>query len=333
VVRACHLLITDGRPALFLSQLTAICDTQFYLTLAFMSRTANGRLDRLTLMNDLPYAAYPRPFWFVSLELSAELLRAEIAKVGRLIGQHPDLRTIFDIPEATASQRALGFALLAHRGVIELINETFFSIYLEPPVLSPEQSEAIRQTDNLIPEDGPAWALEVKVAAELLPSRLFDALPANLQLRWFNRDDPTHMSSFESAGITSGTVENLQAFIERVITQQLERLAKRWATVTIPMVERPPATVAKKPKHWLKGTQGLARKADLSRYMQGLTEKQQLAASLKWEYLLGLGEIASRMGIDRKTAFEHIHAAKRKMEEGFSNEKHKVDGAKNTSEY
>ena len=58
----------------------------------------------------------------------------------------------------------------------------------------------------------------------------------------------------------------------------------------------------KSSEHRLKGIEGLVRKADLSQYMHNLTEKQQLAFSLKYEYQLGLGEIASRMGIDRKTA-------------------------------
>jgi hypothetical protein len=43
-----------------------------------------------------------------------------------------------------------------------------------------------------------------------------------------------------------------------------------------------------------KGTEGLVRKADLSQYMHNLTERQQLAFSLKYEYELGLEEIASR---------------------------------------
>jgi DNA-directed RNA polymerase specialized sigma24 family protein len=78
----------------------------------------------------------------------------------------------------------------------------------------------------------------------------------------------------------------------------------------------------RKPKDWLKGTQGLGqKKADLSRYLHGLTDKQQLAASLKWEYGLGLSEIASRMGVDRKTAYEHIEAAKKRMDEVRSSEK------------
>src|SRR5713101_956968 len=72
-----------------------------------------------------------------------------------------------------------------------------------------------------------------------------------------------------------------------------------------------------------KGIEGLVRKADLSQYTHGLTEKQQLAFSLKYEYGLGLAEIASRMGLNRKTVHEHIEAAKRKVEQSREGEKRK----------
>lgn len=98
--------------------------------------------------------------------------------------------------------------------------------------------------------------------------------------------------------------------------------------IPAPTRDAPQTGEPKKPKHWLKGVEGLVRKADLSRYMQGLTEKQKLAASLKWEYGLGLAEIASRMGVNRKTAHEHIDAAKRKMEEVLSSEKRRATHAK-----
>jgi hypothetical protein len=75
-------------------------------------------------------------------------------------------------------------------------------------------------------------------------------------------------------------------------------------------------------KREFKGTEGLGRKvSDLSRYMDGLTEKQQLALSLRLEYRLGLSEIASRMGIDRKTAYGHFMAARKKIDQIVSNEK------------
>ena len=92
------------------------------------------------------------------------------------------------------------------------------------------------------------------------------------------------------------------------------------------------ASKRKVSKHGLKGIEGLVRKADLSQYMDNLTEKQRLAFSLKYEYELGLAEIASRMGLDRKTAYEHIEAARRKIDQARSNEKSKAHRAKNTRE-
>jgi len=89
---------------------------------------------------------------------------------------------------------------------------------------------------------------------------------------------------------------------------------------------------ANKPKHWSKGVEGLVRKVDLSRYTQNLTEKQELAFSLKCEYGLGLAEIAARMGLDRKTAYEHIKAAELKIGQVDSSEKRKARRAKNTPE-
>ncbi|GEM_PF-3524319 len=75
-------------------------------------------------------------------------------------------------------------------------------------------------------------------------------------------------------------------------------------------------------KRHLKGVKGLgSKKTDLSQYMHSLTEKQELAFSLKFEYQLGLAEIASRMQLDRKTAYEHIAAAKRKIDQVLANEK------------
>jgi len=84
-----------------------------------------------------------------------------------------------------------------------------------------------------------------------------------------------------------------------------------------------------------KGTEGLSRKTDLSRYrhyMDSLTEKQQLAFSLKHEYGLKPTEIALRMDLDRKTAQEHIEAANRKIDQVLSKEKAKARRAKSEPE-
>ena len=106
------------------------------------------------------------------------------------------------------------------------------------------------------------------------------------------------------------------------------------AAGALPMQTKPVGRAGepKKPKHWLKGVEGLVRKADFSRYIHGMTEKQQLAFSLKYEYQVRPAEIASRMGLDRKTAYEHIEAAKRKVEQVRSSEKRKANRAKRTSD-
>jgi len=86
-------------------------------------------------------------------------------------------------------------------------------------------------------------------------------------------------------------------------------------------------------RHQPKGTEGLVQKqSDLSKYMDGLTEKQRLAFSLKFEYGLGLTEIASRMGINHKTADEHIKAAAKKIEQARSSEKRSTHRSKHTLE-
>ena len=82
-------------------------------------------------------------------------------------------------------------------------------------------------------------------------------------------------------------------------------------------------------KHRPSGTEGLVQKKnDLSEYMYGLTEKQRLAFSLKYEYGLGLTEVASRMGINHKTADEHIKAASKKIEQARSREKRRSHHSK-----
>ena len=76
--------------------------------------------------------------------------------------------------------------------------------------------------------------------------------------------------------------------------------------------------------------EGLPQKTiDLSRYMVDLTEKQRTAFSLKYEYGRGLEEIASRMNLIRKTAYEHIELANKKVRELRSREKHQANRAKN----
>lgn len=52
-----------------------------------------------------------------------------------------------------------------------------------------------------------------------------------------------------------------------------------------------------------------------------LTEKQREVISLRLEYGLGVSEIADRLGISRKTVYEHFDAAKRKLNYAHSGQK------------
>lgn len=94
----------------------------------------------------------------------------------------------------------------------------------------------------------------------------------------------------------------------------------------------PVSTKNREPRtHQPKGFEGLPQKRiDLSKYMDDLTEKQRIAFSLRFEYRLGLAEVASRMGLDRKTAYGHIKAAERKIDQSHSSERRKAQRAKHT---
>jgi predicted DNA-binding protein (UPF0251 family) len=120
---------------------------------------------------------------------------------------------------------------------------------------------------------------------------------------------------------------NLGEVVERVRNEEIAAAGAIPAATIGGQTEEP--SKQKGSKSLLKGIDGLGpKKTDFSQYMHNLTEKQQLAFSLKFEYELGLAEIASRMGLDRKTAYEHIEAAKRKINQARSNEKSKAHRTK-----
>ena len=104
------------------------------------------------------------------------------------------------------------------------------------------------------------------------------------------------------------------------------------ATIPANLGEQPRPNRKKTARH-LRGLEGLGqKKSDLSRYIHGLTDKQTLAFSLRYEYRLGLAEIADRMGIDRKTVHEHLAAANKRLERVLSNEQYKSHKAKSVRE-
>jgi hypothetical protein len=270
------------------------------------------------------------PFWFVSTELLTRMFHSEINVVTQLLANHSDFRKLLDAPEAEVPERTACFALLAHRKLLEMIDEKFVARY-ESTSLDDVESNTLKLTYDLVSADAPAWALEMHQVVERLPVHIYTSLPEPLRMGGINRDNVEQMQAVKSAKKTLSNVEQIRALTERVLDQQLNRLKRRWSAA-IPISQQEPVTKAKA----LQGTEGLVSRNNLSRYsqyMDKLTEKQHLAFRLKFEFELRLTDIASRMGIDRKTADEHIKAAVKKVEQARSNEKRKGRRAKNAPEF
>jgi predicted DNA-binding protein YlxM (UPF0122 family) len=114
-------------------------------------------------------------------------------------------------------------------------------------------------------------------------------------------------------------------------TARNEETAAAGAVVTIGVQDETTTRKRREPKRQPKGFEGLRQKKnDYSMYTQTMTEKQHMAFSLRLEYGLPLSKVASRMGVDRKTAYEHIKAATVKVDQLHSSEKRKRNRAKNT---
>jgi hypothetical protein len=116
-------------------------------------------------------------------------------------------------------------------------------------------------------------------------------------------------------------------------TARNEEIAAAGAVVASVGPEQVSSTQRRDEKRQPRGFEGLRHKLfDLSRYMDGLTDKQSMAFSLKCEYGRGPTEIASRMRIDRKTVDEHLEAADKKIKERHSNERRKAQNPRDVSE-
>lgn len=193
------------------------------------------------------------PFWFANEELLTDLLRNEIHHVTELFAKYPDLRKFFDLPVASVEQRAACFALLAHRNLMGEIYETFAGRYEESPSLGDEEKEVLRRTQNLVAADAPAWVLEIDQVAELLPSRVYDALPEPLHSGGFgfDPDNAEQMQAIQSAKETLSNVEQIQAWTGKVVGEQLLRLEGRWsASIPTFQTQQPPLTKQIKRKGW-----------------------------------------------------------------------------------
>jgi hypothetical protein len=175
----------------------------------------------------------PRPFWFASEELLANVLGAEVNAVTKLLAGNPDLGDLFDAPAATVPQRTACFAILAHRKLTDMIYETFAGRYEESPSLGDEEQNALRRTQNLVASDAPAWVLETNGVVESLPWRIYDELPEPLRRGGFDANDSAQVETIRSAADTLGSVEQIQALIGRVLDQQLQRLERRWSAAIV----------------------------------------------------------------------------------------------------
>ncbi|HEV2304196.1 MAG TPA: hypothetical protein VGR93_01635 [Candidatus Acidoferrales bacterium] len=178
----------------------------------------------------------PRPFWFVSAELLAEMWHAEINAIIQLFANHPELRKLFDAPEATIQQRSACFELLAHRKIVETVAETFLGRYEDSPGLSEKESSAVGDSQSLVSPDAPAWLLEMNEVAELLPVHIHHALPEPLREEGWYRNDSARDEAVRLAARTLSTVEQIQILTARVIDEQLQRLRRRWSA-TVGAVE------------------------------------------------------------------------------------------------
>jgi hypothetical protein len=194
-------------------------------------------------MNDNMYIPDPMTFWFVDLEIAAELMRAEFARINALAKRDPQIRSVLDSDTASSSQRQLCFELLAHRKVLEIVEECFVQRHLQPPALGEEESIAATFSNNLVIGDAPDWVLQMTRTVDRLAVHLRDALPAALQIEGYS-DDPLRIEAIQSARDTLNTVEEVQNFIEKVLTQQFGRIAGRWSTPST--TERKLATVRRR---------------------------------------------------------------------------------------
>jgi hypothetical protein len=119
------------------------------------------------------------------------------------------------------------------------IDETFLGRYQASPSLGDEEKDVLGRMQSLFADDAPAWVLEVNGVAELLPSRIFDALPELLRRGGFYASDPAQAEVINSAAVKLSSVQEIQTLSKKVLDQQLQRLERRWAAA------RPVANPAK----------------------------------------------------------------------------------------
>jgi hypothetical protein len=174
----------------------------------------------------------PCPFWFLDPDLLLSFWLTEINTAAQLLANHPELPILFDIPKPTVAQRRVCFDLLAHRKLIELVEEAQLGRYADLPSLSDVQSDAITRTHNLVPADAPEWAREMKRVVDRLPFRIKETLPGPLQTEGYFPDNEERREAVRSAAAPLSTVEQLQMLVKGVMDGQMHRLAERWSATS-----------------------------------------------------------------------------------------------------
>src|SRR5487761_397964 len=97
---------------------------------------------------------YTHPFWFLPDELLESLWRAEVNTLARLLENTPDPRKLFDTPDLPIAKRRACFNLLAHRWLLDELDEAANRRYQD--ISSTDQEiQIIRKTNYLFQDDAP----------------------------------------------------------------------------------------------------------------------------------------------------------------------------------
>lgn len=167
------------------------------------------------------------PFWFADTALLAKFFLAEINTAAQLLADRPNMRAAFDTPDAELSQRKMCFELLAHRKLIEVLDDSIVARHEMPPSLNDLESRTLLQTSNLVPDDAPEWARDMQRVVHQIPLRIVHALPGPLQTQGYYPDNEERHEAVRSATTPLSTVEQLQELVKSVLDQQWRRLEQR----------------------------------------------------------------------------------------------------------
>jgi len=209
--------------------------------------------------NESPFT--PRPFWFANDQLLMGVFAAEVTTVSKLLANYPDIRRLFDAPDATLPERRACFGVLAHRALMDGIDETLTGRYVQAPSLGVEEENVLRKTRNLVASDAPAWVVEMSAVVGRLPFHIHKVLPEPLRTQGYDNENAEQVSALKSAMATLSTVDKIRSLTMRVLDDQLQRLERRWSAENVRLREMvvqthvaPSDTASVKPKKKKRGS-------------------------------------------------------------------------------